>query len=431
MSPGAQDVLSRALRAAPLLFFAACSPHSEASHIPEMVTVQVVDAVTDAPIESAVVTASSSVSYTDGKGIVRIEALPSHLAVRATGHHHVELEVAGDTAGSVVVHLPGITPKALYLSVYGIGDRRLRGNALKLLDETELNAVVIDVKGDRGHTPYSSKVALAATIGAQRLNTVRDMPKLIASLHAQGVYAVARIVTFKDNLLARSRPEWAVHTRDGALWIDSEGLAWCDPFREEVWSYNIDIAEEAARMGFDEIQFDYVRFPDETGLAYARPSTQKSRVAAVTGFLEAATKRLEPYNVFLAADVFGYVLWNKNDTSIGQRLEDLMPHLDYLSPMLYPSGFHLGVPGYRDPVAYPYETVILSLRNGQQRTRLPAARFRPWLQAFQDYAYGHRGFGGRQIADQIKAAEEFGSDGWMLWNPRNVYTADGLKKKAR
>ncbi len=131
----------------------------------------------------------------------------------------------------------------------------------------------------------------------------------------------------------------------------------------------------------------------------------------------------------MSADVFGYILWNKDDTSIGQRLEDMAPHLDYISPMLYPSAFQFGIPGYSDPVAHPYETVSLSLLNAQKRTGLPAQHFRPWLQAFHDYAYDHRRFGAEQIADQIKAAEEFGSNGWMLWNPHNVYTADGLKKE--
>jgi hypothetical protein len=392
-------------------------------------SVVIIDAVSRAPIEGAVVVASGQTVRTDRQGMAYLQASPSHLAVRAVGYGRTEVDIAEKTPATSVIRLSRVTPKALYLSVYGIGDTRLRENALMLLKETELNALVIDVKGDRGIVPYRSKVARAREVGAQRTITVRDLGGLIASLHARGIYAIARIVTFKDDKLARAHPEWAVRGASRQLWFDRERLAWSDPFRQEVWTYNLDLADEAARLGFDEIQFDYVRFPDELGLAFSRPSTRNNRVAAVTGFLSAAAKRLEPYNVFVSADVFGYVLWNADDTSIGQQLGDLAGALDYISPMLYASAFQFGVPGYRNPVAHPYEVVSLSLRHAQRRTGLPGTRFRPWLQAFDDYAFGGRHFGARQIAEQIQAAEEFGSNGWMLWNPRNVYTADGLKKK--
>ena len=206
-----------------------------------------------------------------------------------------------------------------------------------------------------------------------------------------------------------------------------------DPFQKEVWDYNIDIAVEAARHGFDEIQFDYVRFPDATGLQFSMPNTEENRVKAISGFLAEARKRLTPYNVFLAADIFGYVCWNLNDTSIGQRIEDLAPLVDYLSPMLYPSTFQYGLPGYRIPVSHPREIVSLSLKRAEERTRLPSTHFRPWLQAFRDYAFDRRYFTGVEIGEQINAANQFSSDGWMLWNPRNDYTAsasvDGLRRK--
>jgi hypothetical protein len=161
------------------------------------------------------------------------------------------------------------------------------------------------------------------------------------------------------------------------------------------------------------------------------PNTEMNRIGAISGFLTEARKRLVPYNVFLAADIFGYVCWNLNDTSIGQRLEDLAYLVDYLSPMLYPSGFQYGIPGYRIPVVHPHEIVYLSLKRAKERTRLPSIRFRPWLQAFRDYAFDGRYFTGAEVREQINAAEEFGSDGWMLWNPGNVYSgsADGLKRK--
>jgi hypothetical protein len=156
-------------------------------------------------------------------------------------------------------------------------------------------------------------------------------------------------------------------------------------------------------------------------------NTEENRVNAISDFLTEARRRLTPYNVFLAADIFGYVFWNLNDTDIGQRLEDIAPLLDYISPMLYPSGFHYGIPGYRNPVANPYEIVYLTLKKAQERTHLPSIRFRPWLQAFRDYAFDKGHFTGKKIREQINAAEKFGSLGWMLWNPHNIYTRDGLK----
>ncbi len=407
---------------ASIFLFLGSSPRND-------VLVQVIDAGSSAPIENAVVVVAGKAVVTDKNGVVSMPRAQPELSVRAVGHGRAKLALPGNAAGTIVVRLPKQTPKALYLSFYGAGDRTLRQSALALLGESELNALVIDVKDDRGHLAFRGGVALGAEVGAQKVIPVRDMAGFIAFLHSQGIYAVARLVVFKDNMLARAHPEWAVHTQSGGIWLDRDHMAWADPFRQEVWNYNIDIAEEAARLGFDEIQFDYLRFPDAPGVVFAKPSTDKSRVAAITGILSAAAKRLEPYNVFMSVDVFGYVLWNRDDTGIGQRLEDIAGHVDYLSPMLYPSSFQFGIPGYRNPVAHPYETVRQSLQNAKKRTGLPAEHFRPWLQAFDDYAYDRRRFGATQIGSQIRAAEEFGSNGWMLWNPRNVYVSDGLRKK--
>lgn len=393
-------------------------------------SVQVLDAQSSRPIAGALVTVASKVGSANSEGVLDLSAPAPFVSVRAPGYRRMELRDEESLVSKRVIRLQPFTPKAVYLSVYGIGDRHLREAALQLVARTELNALVIDVKGDRGGIPYRSGVALVSEVGAQKVITVRDMPALLDRLHKQGIYTVARVVAFKDNLLARSRPELAVHTRSGMVWTDREGLAWSDPFRHEVWDYVIDIAEEAAHLGFDEIQFDYLRFPDEPGLVFSKPSTEANRLAAISGFLIEARERLAPYNVFLAADIFGYVLWNTNDTYIGQRLEDLAPYVDYISPMLYPSGFQYGIPGYPNPVAAPHEIVDLSLRNARRRTRLPGIRFRPWLQAFRDYAFDRRIFGADEIKVQIQAAEAFGADGWMLWNPHNVYGEAGLKRRA-
>ena len=392
-------------------------------------TGRVVDFFTGKPVKDAFVTSNNDVVLTDENGIFTVNTAFSKVGVRAPGYGRTEQIVIPLNGVPQEIKLIPFTPKALYLSFFGIGDRSLRESAIKLIQQTELNTLAIDVKGDRGMIPYKSSIPLAAEVGAQRTITVKEMAPLMRSLKAKGIYTIARIVVFKDNLLAQARPDWAVKTPGGEIWRDRENLAWVDPFNKQVWDHNINIAVEAAQYGFDEIQFDYVRFPDASGLQFSMPNTEENRVKAVSGFLTEARRRLIPYNVFLSADIFGYVCWNLNDTKIGQRLEDLAAHLDYICPMLYPSGFQYGIPGYRNPVANPYEIVYLSLKRARERTNLPSHRFRPWLQAFRDYAFDRRYFNDREIMDEVKAAEGFGSHGWMLWNPRNAYSSAGLKKE--
>jgi hypothetical protein len=296
-----------------------------------------------------------------------------------------------------------------------------------VIEKSGLNALVIDLKGDRGLIPYPSKLPLAAKIGAQKLRTIPDLKELATTLRGKGIYLIGRVVVFKDDLLAAAHPQWAIRTAGGGLWKDREGLAWIDPSRREAWDFTLSVAEEAAAAGFDEIQFDYVRFPDTGGLAFANAPDENGRVAAITDFLREARKRLTPYNVFTAMDSFGYVCWNENDTGIGQRVEDLATAVDIISPMLYPSGFQFGIPGYRNPVQHPYEIVHRTLEECNRRTAKTAVRYRPWLQAFTDYAFGGKIFGADEIAKQTKASRDAGSDGWMLWNPRNVYSTNDIK----
>jgi hypothetical protein len=384
---------------------------------------RVLDAEQKTPIADAIVTLDDHVVRTDRNGGFTIDGTGKAIGFRAYGHERKWVPVGGFASGSDDVMLRPFHAKALYLSFYGIGSRALREAALHQIEKRGMNAVVIDVKGDRGMIAYRSSVALARDIGAQKTITISDPEGLIKRLHNEHLYAIARIVVFKDNPLATARPSLAVKRIGGGVYKDREGLQWTDPADTEVWNYNVAIAVEAARLGFDEIQFDYVRFPDAKGSALAVPKTMTARIAAITGFLGEARKQLAPYNVFLACDIFGYVMWNLDDTHIGQRLEELGRVVDYISPMLYPSCFHAGIPGYRNPVAHPYEIVYLSLQNGQKRTGIAPIRFRPWLQAFRDYAFDRRHYGEAEIGAQIKAAEKFGTDGWMLWNPRNVYFA--------
>ena len=398
----------------------------------EGITVNVLDRHTGRPIPDAAAVLNGNPLKASAPGVFTLAEATGTVAVRAAGYNRVEQVLAAPAPEGVVdIQLTPFSPKALYLSFYGVGSKALRDPALRMIEETELNALVIDVKGDRGMIPYRSSVALASEVGAQRIITVREPSALIALFKERGIYTIARIVVFKDDLLATARPELAVKTPGGEVWRDREHLGWVDPFRKEVWAYNLQIAEEAARMGFDEIQFDYVRFPDSRNPRFSQPSTEEGRVGAIAGFLHEARARLAPYNVFLAADIFGYVCWNLNDTDIGQKLDPIAAAVDYLCPMLYPSGFQFGIPGYRNPVQHPHEIVYLSLKRAQERTKIASVRFRPWLQAFKDYAFDRRPFVGKEIGDQIKASDLFGSHGWMLWNPGNVYSAEALKKEIR
>ena len=392
---------------------------------------KIIDFSTKKPIQGAIITGKSEIVRTDNNGMFVINKPTDKIGIRAYGYARGELPVASmRNRMSEEIGLRPFLPNALYLTLYGIGSRPLRESALKLAEQTSINALVIDVKGDKGITTYKSSVPLAYKIAPQKLILVKDIRGLIQSLRQKGIYTIARIVVFKDSPLAAAQPELAVKASDGSVWHDRENLAWVDPSRKEVWDYNIDLAVEAAQNGFDEIQFDYVRFPDKKGLRFSVESTEENRTKNISGFLKEARRRLDPYNVFLSADIFGYVCWNLNDTNIGQKLHEIAPYVDYLSPMLYPSGFQFGIPGYRDPVANSAKIVALTLKKAQERTNIPPVRFRPWLQAFKDYAFDRRHFTGKEIGEQISSAEEFGSGGWMLWNPRNVYSSDGLRKKA-
>ena len=357
----------------------------------------VVDGTTNKPLAGVTVTVGDKAVLTDAQGKFKVAGGSEPIKVRLSGYRRETIAPADAGQNPQTVKLTPLLPKALYLTVYGIGAPFLLDPALDVIERSKLNALVIDIKGDRGLIPYPSALPLATKIGAQKLRTIPDLKALVSGLKAKNLYLIARIVTFKDTLLATAHPEWAVHGAGGSLWKDREGLSWIDPFQKAAWDYPISVAEEAAAAGFDEVQFDYIRFPDSGGMGYSEASTETSRVGAITGFLREAKRRLVPYNVFLAMDSFGYVCWNENDTGIGQRIEDL------------------------------YEIVYKSLEECKRRTASLPARYRPWLQAFTDYAFGGKAFGAEEIGKQTKASRDAGTDGWMLWNPRNVYTTNEIK----
>lgn len=316
--------------------------------------------------------------------------------------------------------------KGLYVSYWAIGGPKSREKILNLIDTTEINSVVIDIKSEFGYIAYKGDVPLAKELGAYTRRTIRDIDSLMYELKKRGVYTIARIVVFKDDLLAKKHPEYSIFTKKGQYVSDREKLAWTNPFVEKVHDYNIEIAKDAILKGFDEVNFDYIRFPASTSLVFNVENNETTRVNAITSFLKKANKALKPLNAQISIDTYGYTCWNEGDTGIGQDLEELVKYADIISPMLYPSGFQYGIPNYKNPVQNSYETINHSLEKAYKRTNIDKARFRPWLQAFRDYGFDKRKFNGKEIRTQIDAAEDFGSCGWLLWHPSSYFIADGL-----
>lgn len=396
------------------------------------------DASTGARIPRAAVrsAAAATASRPDGRFTlddVGPGAVPS-IAVSAPGYGSIVLEV-GDQL-EMDAELEPREIRGAYLTYWGVADSEIRARAVEMVRSGALNALVLDVKGDFGHVLYKSDVPLAQQIGATDVTSFPDAQSFVAEMKQLGVYMVARIVVFKDDVLSRSgaRVGLDVGVRDastGGVWTDLEGLGWTDPFREEVWAYNIALAEEAIRRGFDEVQFDYVRFPTDPGTGtgldrarYSRVATNESRPRAIADFLGRATEAVHALGGVTAADVFGYVCWMEDDLGIGQHLETLAGTVDYLSPMVYPSTFNglPVVPSYVDSAAYPYEIVSLSLQRAKERIAGTGTAIRAWLQYFDDYpwASGQR-YGPSELAAQRRAVEELNLPGWMWWDPTNLY----------
>lgn len=389
-------------------------------------TGKVIDAATQQPISGAIVTLGSTSVHTKKDGSFKIDGNGDQIGIRAYGYLRHQLALPQSYNEQLEILLHSFTPRAVYLSLSSIDDFPLREEVVDLLYTTQINALVIDVKNEQGRTiAFPNHVPLKGRNSLGGNNGTADMWKLVNRLLQNGMYAIARIPVFMDNYLAETHPELALKTEDGSILRDNNGIAWTDPRNKTVWDYNIAIAVEAARLGFDEIQFDYIRFPSVT---YAQKQTDEVRRAAIRGFLAEARTALMPYNVFVAADVFGYASWDPNDTNIGQKLEDIATEVDYICLMLYPSSFKHGIPAARMPLDHPEKIVNLSLRRAQQRTGLSSVRFRPWLQAFRDHNFDHRPFQRPEIIAQINAAENFGTNGWMLWHPRSIYVMEHLPR---
>src|SRR2546421_7047757 len=327
--------------------------------------------------------------------------------------------------------------KGLYVNAWAFGSPKL-WQLVRLADETEVNAFVIDVKDDTGCMLYPSSVPTAQEIGANKCVRAKDARARLDTLAAHGIYTIARIVVAKDPLLAERKPAWSVKERDtGGLWRDRINIAWVDAYNDSVWIYSAELAREAVRLGFQEVQFDYVRFPDEprerlaTAIFPAHRPGQSQR-EAVRQHIALLKNRLRPFGVPVTFDIFGLTASATDDLGIGQVWEDFTRVADVVLPMVYPSHYYRGAYGFARPNAEPYRVVRMALREALDRSRPrgSSAEIRPYLQAF---TLGRRlpRYTPFEIREQIRAAEELGITSWVLWNPRSVYQRDSLRPKRR
>ncbi len=378
---------------------------------------------------------------TDAQGNFKISGLAdgAKLAVSGNGYTRQTVDVVDQT--NVQVTLKPFVAKGLYLTYYGVGNDDLRDHVLQLADQTEINTVVIDIKGDRGWLAYKSDVPMVQEVGAQQEIQIKDPKQFLADLKKRGVYSIARIVVFKDNPLATARPDLAViNSQTGQPWVDNEGLLWADPTRTEVWDYNIALAVEAIQNGFDEVQFDYVRFPTDASagnsldtVSFSQENVMANRVAAINGFLERAKQAIHTAGGNISADIFGYVVWRSDDMGIGQHLEDVAQHVDYVSPMVYPNLFWDGIElngevkyGNQQAGLYPYEIVSETMQVAVRR--IGAEKLRPWLEYYNDYLTG-KSYTAYDMELQKKATYESGVTGWLFWDPSNSFGKGGFEPK--
>lgn len=321
--------------------------------------------------------------------------------------------------------------KGIYVTGPVAGSKKKMDQLIHIVDTTLLNAMVIDIKNDGGEVTYNMEYDKAVAIGATK-KYVSDMEGLVKELKEKDIYLIARIVVFKDPILAEKMPEHSIHSKDGSLFRDSQGLAWVNPYDREVWKYVLNIAVRAANMGFDEIQFDYIRFPTEKGLEnvdYGPESRVMTKQQVITQFTRCASDLLRGRNVKVSADVFGGVIASQVDSErIGQDYVEMAKCLDCISPMIYPSQFAKGCYGVKNPDNAPYDIVYKSLLDSQAKLEGHTdTTVRPWLQDFTaSWLSDHISYDEKEIRAQIDAVYASGYDQWILWNASNNYTIGGI-----
>jgi hypothetical protein len=316
--------------------------------------------------------------------------------------------------------------RALYVNAWAAGSRSRMASLISIADSTEINAFIIDVKESDTYLAYTgTKIPLALEIGADKRPATTWLPDLIDTLQAHGIYPIARIVVFKDRQLAERKPELAIRHANGSVWRDNKGGAWVNPYDRRVWDYNVAIAREALDMGFSELQWDYVRFPDVTNrtrevMRYPG-SDGTSRADNIRNFLRYSKEKLADFQVPVTADVFGLVTHLEGDVEIGQHWETVITAADVVLPMVYPSHYSAGLYGLPRPIAKPYEVVRLATTDAVERTRhvrdsakVAVGEVMPWLEAM---SIRGASYGPAEVRQQIQAVYDAGAKSWALWNP--------------
>jgi len=334
---------------------------------------------------------------------------------------------------------PAENIRAVYLTSWSSSTEGYIRRTIDLAKETEINAVVIDIKDWSGFVSYDTNVSQAEEYGAERI-FVPDIRDLIKRFHDNNITVIARIVVFQDPVLASARPELAIKNsqKEGKPWEDNYGLAWIDPASQEAWEYNAKIAKDALQKGFDEVNFDYVRFPSDGDLKNMEFTVWDRKTAKnliLKQFFKYLRKKLP--EATLSVDLFGLSTVKRNDLGVGQLIEDAFPYFDYVCPMVYPSHYAKGFQGFENPAENPYQVVYHSIN--QARARLNKfkqtkegrtsqnTKIRPWL---QDFNLRGVDYGPLEVRAQIKATQQALGDefsGFMMWSSKNIYTRDALR----
>lgn len=328
--------------------------------------------------------------------------------------------------------------KGIYISAYVAGTPDMMDNIIEQIDKTEINAVVIDVKDDNGRITFAMDSPVVTELGAVK-KFIPDIQGLMAKLKEHDIYTIARVVAFRDPYLAEAKPELSLKLGNGEIYRDNKGLAWVNPYKKEAWDYLVEVGKEAHKAGFDEIQFDYIRFSTERGMndvVYDEADTQgRTKTEIITEFIDYAYEELSKEGVFVAADVFGAIIGGGQDSdSVGQSYGEMAKHLDYICPMIYPSHYGDGNFGIEHPDTQPYDTILAALQKSKADLRTfesqgeRQAVVRPWLQDFTaSYLANYIEYGDAEIRAQIQAVYDAGYDEWILWSAACKYHWGGLK----
>jgi hypothetical protein len=341
----------------------------------------------------------------------------------------------------VVAHIETpVETRGIYMSGYVASSKKIRDNVLKLFDNSTLNTIVIDIKDYRGKLFFNIDDPVISDIGSVE-NNIKDISEFIQELHSKNIYVIGRVSSFQDSYLAKSRPEYAVTRSDmKTVWKDRKGVMWVDPGNEKVWEYLKTVGEKSYDIGFDEINFDYIRFPSDGDMKdiYFPKSEERftkqidgktvrfAKSDVIMEFFKYLSAQLKPKGIKISADVFGMTTSNKDDLGIGQVFEKIVPYVDYISPMVYPSHYPANWSNIKNPEASPYATIKKSMSDGINKLSVineSSSKLRPWIQDFSlKVTYGQK-----EVQEQIRALDEIGIKSYLVWDASNKYTPQAYK----